>query len=72
MVLGRRPLQPVWSKNLLSDFKVDMPGWGVVQAPSLYKDLVIAAPQAPDAFVAAFKRDTGAVVWTSPNQGKLG
>jgi len=70
--VDRKTHQPVWSKNLLSDFKVDLPGWGVVQAPLLYKDLVIVAPQAPDAFVAAFKRNTGEVAWKSLSFGNLG
>jgi len=62
----------MWTKSLLSDYGVKQPGWGVVQAPSLYKDMVIVAPQAPDAFVAAFKKDTGEVVWRSPSLGLLG
>ncbi len=70
--VDRKTHQPVWKKNLLTDFAVETPGWGVVQAPSLYKDLVIVAPQAKDAFVAAFKRDTGALVWKTPSLGLLG
>ncbi len=63
---------PVWNKNICSDFKVDEPGWGVAQAPSLFKDLVIVAPQAPDAFVVGYKRDTGELVWKSPKLGLVG
>jgi hypothetical protein len=64
--------KPVWNKNLCADFKVEEPMWGVAQAPSLYKDLVIVAPQSPDAFVAAFKRATGELAWKSPGLGLLG
>lgn len=64
--------QAVWNKNLCTDFKVEEPMWGVAQAPSLYKDLVIVAPQAPDAFVVAYKKDTGDLVWKSPGLGLLG
>lgn len=46
--------------------------WGVAQAPSLYKDLVIVAAQAPDAFVVAYKRDSGELVWKSAGLGLLG
>ena len=70
--VDRKTHQPVWAKNLLADFKLEPPTWGVAQAPSLYKDLVIVAPQAPDAFVAAYKRDTGDVVWKVPSLGLVG
>ncbi|HNR35049.1 MAG TPA: PQQ-binding-like beta-propeller repeat protein, partial [Candidatus Hydrogenedentes bacterium] len=46
--------RPVWHKNICADFGLEVPRWGVTQAPSLYKDLVIVAPQAPEAFVAAY------------------
>lgn len=70
--IDRKTHQPVWEKNIASDFGVELPGWGVVQAPSLYKDLVIVAPQAPDAFVVAYKRDTGEIAWKSPGAGRVG
>lgn len=64
--------KPVWSKNIRADFGQEVPGWGVAQAPSLYKDLVIVAPQAPDAFVAAYNKDTGDIVWKTRELGGLG
>lgn len=70
--IDRKTHQPVWNKNLVTDFNVEKPGWGVAQAPSLYKDLVIVAPQASDAYVAAFKKDTGEVVWKSASLGLVG
>lgn len=70
--IDRKTHQPVWHKNLLADFGVKKPNWGVVQSPSLYKNLVIVAPQAPDAYVAAFDKNTGELVWKSPAFGLLG
>lgn len=70
--IDRKTHQPVWSKNLLSDFGQSLPRWGVSQAPSLYKDLVIVAPQASEAFVIALKRDTGEIVWKTPSLGNVG
>ncbi|MDQ1258032.1 MAG: PQQ-binding-like beta-propeller repeat protein, partial [Candidatus Hydrogenedentes bacterium] len=70
--IDRKTHQPVWNKNIVTDFGLDVPGWGVCQAPALYKDLVIVAPQAPDAFVVAYKRDTGEVVWKSACIGNVG
>ena len=70
--IDRATHQPVWQHNLVTDFGLEVPRWGISQAPSLYEDLVIVAPQAPDAFVAAYKRDTGELVWKSPSLGLLG
>ncbi len=70
--VDRKTHQLVWQKNLLADFNVEAARWGVVQSPSLYKDLVIVAPQAPDAYVVAYKRDTGDLVWKSPTLGLFG
>lgn len=70
--IDRKTHQPVWHKNIATDFGVEVPGWGVVQSPSLYKDLVIVAPQASNAFVVAYKRDTGELVWQSPSLGAVG
>jgi outer membrane protein assembly factor BamB len=70
--IDRKTHQPVWNKNIVADFGLEVPGWGVCQAPSLYKDLVIVAPQAPDAFVVAYKQDTGDVVWKSASIGNVG
>lgn len=70
--VDRKTRQSVWSKDLLGEFNVELPRWGVSQAPLLLNDLVIVAPQAPDAFVAAFKKDTGDLVWKSAGQGEAG
>jgi outer membrane protein assembly factor BamB len=70
--IDRKTHQPVWSKNLVTDFGVDKPGWGFVQSPSVYNDLVIIAPQAAGAYVAAFKKDTGEMAWKSASLGLLG
>jgi outer membrane protein assembly factor BamB len=61
-----------WHKNIGADYGVKMPRWGFSQAPILYKDLVIIAPQAQDAFVVAYNKKTGEVVWKSKTLGKQG
>ena len=68
----RKTHKPVWRKNLLTDFKAERPGWGVSQAPYLYKNMVIVAVQAPDAFAVAFDRVKGDVLWKSPGLGLPG
>jgi outer membrane protein assembly factor BamB len=44
----------------------ELPRWGIVQNPLIYGDLVIVAPQAPQATVVAFDKRTGDVKWKSP------
>jgi outer membrane protein assembly factor BamB len=60
--------QPVWSKNIWTDFGgTALPVWGITQSPLIYGDLLIVAPQAPQAGVVAYNKLTGAVVWQTPN-----
>jgi len=68
----RKTHQPVWRKNLVTDFGSDAPRWGVSQSPCLYKDLVIVAAQAVDAFVVAYDTASGKEVWKSPGLGLPG
>lgn len=68
----RKSHKPVWQKNLIADFGGTLPNWGVSQSPCLYKELVIVAAQGPDAFVVAYKRDSGDVAWKSPGLGLPG
>jgi len=63
---------PLWSKHIREDFGEKTPRWGVPQAPSIYNDLVIVAPQAPDAFVVAYNKETGDLVWKTPTLGGPG
>lgn len=71
--IDRTTHKPVWSKNLFEDFEHDdLPHWGFSQSPSLYKDLVIVAPQGTEHSVAAYKQETGELVWASPGLGDTG
>lgn len=53
----------VWKKDLLAEFDADLPRWGLVSSPLIYKDMVIVAPQGDKAVVVALKKKTGEVVW---------
>lgn len=70
--VDRKTHELVWQKHLLKEFDAEMSSWGVAQNPVLYGDRVIVAPQGPDAFVVAFDRKTGAVLWRSEGLGRLG
>lgn len=69
--ISRKTHQPIWQKNLATDYPtVNGLTWGYAQSPSLFKNLVIIAPQAADAFVVAFDKKTGDAVWKSGGFGE--
>jgi len=62
--------KPVWNKNIWTDFGgTRLPIWAVTQCPLVYGDMVIAAPQAPEAGVVAYNKITGKIVWKTPYLG---
>jgi outer membrane protein assembly factor BamB len=67
--VDRKSHQLVWKKNLLKDFGGKKNAWGVAQHPLLYKNMVIVAPQGPEAFVVALDQDTGKEVWRTGGIG---
>jgi outer membrane protein assembly factor BamB len=67
--VDRKTHKPLWHRNIMTDFEIEEFTWGVVQAPSLYKDLVVLAPQAANATIAAYNRLTGELVWQSEGFG---
>ena len=44
--------------------------WGLTQAPLIYRDLVIVAPQTQKIGVVAYEQATGKVRWTSGYIGR--
>ena len=65
--------QPVWNKNVWTDFGGDeIPRWAIVQCPLIHDDLLILASQAPEAGVVAYDKHTGEVKWTTPALGPVG
>ena len=65
-----RTYQPVWKKNVWTDFGgTKLPNWGVSQNPLIYGDMLIISSHAPEAGVAAYNKLTGEVVWKTPNLG---
>ena len=59
--------KPLWRKNIWRDFGggSELPRWAVVQNPLVYHDLLIVAPQTPQAGIVAYDKLTGAVKWKS-------
>lgn len=58
-----------WKHNLLTEFELDLHMWGMSQSPYLYEDLVLVAPTAKSAGVAAFNKNTGELIWKSTSIG---
>ena len=77
--------QPVWNKNVWSDFGGAAPAegrggfggggfptWAISQCPLIYGGLLIIASQAPEAGVVAYDKNTGDVKWKTPSLGEVG
>jgi outer membrane protein assembly factor BamB len=47
----------------------NFPIWAISQNPLVYNNLLIVASQAPEAGVVAYNKNTGEVVWKTPNLG---
>jgi outer membrane protein assembly factor BamB len=59
--------KPVWHKNIWKDFGGgELPRWAITQNPLIYRNLVIAASQAPQAGVVAYDKQTGELKWKTP------
>jgi outer membrane protein assembly factor BamB len=59
--------KPVWNKNIWKDFGgTQLPRWAITQNPLVYGNLLIVAPQAPQASVVAYDKLTGELKWQSP------
>lgn len=62
--------KPVWKKNVWTDFGGEkIPVWAISQCPVIYNDLLIIASQAPEAGVVAYNKQTGDIIWKTPNLG---
>ena len=58
--------KPVWRKNIWKEFGGgELPRWAVVQHPLIYGNLLIVAPQTPQAGVVAYDKVTGDLKWKS-------
>jgi len=75
--------KPVWQKNIWTDFAGgsavpaspfapaaeggQLPIWGIVQNPLIYRNLLVVASQAPQAGVVAYDKATGDIKWKTPS-----
>lgn len=70
--ISTKTRKPVWQKNIWKDFGGDaeLPRWGIVQNPLIHGDMLIVAPQTPQAGVVAFDKRTGELKWQSAALGE--
>jgi outer membrane protein assembly factor BamB len=54
-----------WITNIIEDFDVDMPMFGIAQSPLIYEDLVIVAPQGKKAGLVAYDKRSGELRWAT-------
>ena len=59
--ISTKTRKPAWRKNIWKDFGggAQLPQWAIVQNPLIYGDLLIVAPQTPEAGVVAYDKLTG-------------
>ena len=55
----------VWQRNIVADFRGDLPNWLVSESPLVEGNLVIVSPCGRDASVVALDKTTGKTVWQS-------
>jgi outer membrane protein assembly factor BamB len=62
----------VWSKNVVSEFKGQLPGWQMSMSPLVDGNRLIVCPAGPDASVAALDKLTGRTIWAGGGSQKMG
>lgn len=58
-----------WKHQLLEEFGLELHQFGIAQSPSIYKNMVLVAPNAPDCGVATYDKQTGTLIWKSEGLG---
>ena len=58
-----------WKHRLPEEFGSEVHQFGIAQSPALYGNMVLVAPNAPDAGVAAYNAQSGERLWVSPGLG---
>ncbi len=62
--------KPVWNTNIWTGFGgTKLPIWAITQCPLIYGNMVIVAPQAPEAGVIAYNKTTGKIAWKTSYLG---
>ena len=57
----------VWKANLIEDWEIGLPKWGIAGSPLLLDDVIVVNAYGKKAAVVAYEKRTGEVRWTVPN-----
>jgi outer membrane protein assembly factor BamB len=66
-----KTLEPVWSKNMLTDFDGRNLRFGMTESPLIVGDVIYMTPGGKVNGVVALNKKTGDLIWSSPGIGKL-
>ncbi|MDF7824488.1 PQQ-binding-like beta-propeller repeat protein [Pontiellaceae bacterium B12227] len=58
-----------WKHNLVEAYAMELHQFGIAQSPSLYGNMVLVAPNAPEVGVAAYDATSGERIWVSKGLG---
>ena len=67
--LDKATLNPVWEKNLLTDFDGRNIMWGLTESPLIVDDKIFLTPGGVENNMIALNKNTGALIWSSPGTG---
>lgn len=63
--INKKSHEPVWKRDLKSQYSIHPTRWGYSQSPLLYNDLLIIGTHGDKAGVVAFNKESGEVIWES-------
>ena len=59
----------IWKRQLLQDFKAELPTWGMCSPPLVVDDMLVVNPGGASASMVALDCATGNTRWTTPGAG---
>jgi outer membrane protein assembly factor BamB len=62
----------IWSKNLMREYRSELPQWGFAAHPLLDGDRLICLVGGDGCEVVAFHKDTGAEIWKNLSSSRIG
>jgi len=69
--LDEATLNEVWKKDMIADFGGRNIRWGMTESPLIVGDKIFLTPGGEQHNMIALNKNTGALIWSSPGQGRL-
>lgn len=64
--------KPVWTRNLATDYSIQMPSWQMSGSPLIDGDRVVVCTGGPNALLVALDKATGKTIWAGGGSDKPG